>query len=55
MNAQEWAERIQALVRQANADGFELWVDDEFAGDRIEVRIGSAHGTDDALVLEWNT
>lgn len=54
MRAEDWAQRIQAVVREANADGFEMWVDDEFEGKRVEVRIGSASGTDDALVMEWN-
>ncbi|MFC8429886.1 hypothetical protein [Streptomyces sp. NPDC057253] len=54
MSAEEWAARIRGLVDEANADGFELWIDDEFEGRRIEVRIGSATGTDDALVMEWN-
>ncbi|MFJ2007383.1 hypothetical protein [Streptomyces chartreusis] len=53
-SAQAWAERIQAVVREANDDGFEMWVDDEFEGERLEVRIGSTRGTDDALVMEWN-
>lgn len=53
-SAQAWAERIQAVVQAANADGFEMWVDDEFEGKRVEVRIGSTSSTDDALVMEWN-
>ncbi|MDX3559044.1 hypothetical protein PV729_46635 [Streptomyces europaeiscabiei] len=54
MTAQQWAARIQAVVQAANADGFEMWIDDEFEGDRVEVRIGSRTGFDDALIMEWN-
>ncbi|WP_167459130.1 MULTISPECIES: hypothetical protein [Streptomyces] len=52
MNAQEWAARIQGVIRAAAADGYEAWIDDEFEGQRIEVRIGKSD--DDALILEWN-
>lgn len=52
-SAQDWADRIQEVIRAAEADGFEVLVEDEDCDcKRIEIRVsGSA---DDALIMEWN-
>jgi hypothetical protein len=52
MTAEEWAERFHALLRAADTDGYDVYVDDDFDGQRLEVRVGN--GTDDALIGEWN-
>ncbi|MFF4347555.1 hypothetical protein [Streptomyces sp. NPDC001530] len=55
MNAQEWAARIQDVIRAAVADGYDVWIDDDFDGQRIEVTIAAADDdTDNALIVEWN-
>lgn len=54
MTAEQWAARIQDVIRAAEADGYEVWIDDEFDGKRLEVRICSVNETDDALIVEWN-
>ncbi|MGW3651869.1 hypothetical protein [Streptomyces sp. NPDC000878] len=55
MSAQQWAERIQAVVQAAEADGYDVEiVDDESCTcQRIEVRV-SRTDADAALILEWN-
>lgn len=48
-----WAGRIQGVVRAAEADGQEVWVNDEDA--HIEIRIGTIDDAPDegVVVLEW--
>jgi hypothetical protein len=55
MTAQQWAARIQDVIQAAQADGYDAWIDDDFDGQRIEVRIGKdGDDSDDALIVEWN-
>lgn len=52
-SAEQWADRIRELIRQADADGAELWVDVEYyGGPGPKIRIGppDSTGSDDPIV-----
>jgi hypothetical protein len=56
VSAEQWRERFQALIREAKADRYELFIQNECCGcERLELRVcPEGWGYDEsALIVRW--
>ncbi|MFJ2650847.1 hypothetical protein ACIO1C_29530 [Streptomyces sp. NPDC087420] len=57
MSAEEWADRIQNVILDAQREGHMLWISDDAQCECAwaEIRLGGAEdpGTGGVLVMEW--